>query len=42
MIVSLIPLFEAFGAAIFATLIILHALNRDIDEDDEEDNDNER
>lgn len=33
----LIPIGEAFAAAILVTLIILHALNHDID-DDEEDN----
>ncbi len=39
MLIALIPLFEAVGAAILATLIILHALHTDIDDDTEEDND---
>lgn len=40
MLEILIPIGEAFAAAIVATLIILHALNKDID-DNEEDNDDE-
>lgn len=36
MITALIPIIEVAAAAILATMIILHALNADIEEEDDE------